>query len=193
MKVFPKMTKRGVAGPWVSMDQPPPPTSLLRAGRLEWQELRPCMVKPVSTKTSWKGVVGQMLTLECPSPPTSMSGAGKSPGKSSLEEVNRQLLGQGVVQLEDHPSRHVTAALPHKRFNSLRGQGVVTLEDHPTLRHVTGSPPHNQVLNLVGGQLSETLHMHLRELGGVGRLQHTVWGRQSFVWLFRDGGRCWGS
>ena len=29
---------------------------------------------------------------------------------------------------------------------------MVALEDHPTLRHVTGSPPHNQVLNLIGGQ-----------------------------------------
>ena len=29
----PLMTKRGVAGPWVSVDQPPPPTSLPRAGQ----------------------------------------------------------------------------------------------------------------------------------------------------------------
>ena len=84
--------------------------------------------------------------------------------------------------MEDHLLRHVTPAPPHLRHSSLGGQGVVTLEDHPTLRHVTGSPPHNQVLNLGGVQLNyEALNSHLRELGGVVRLQHTVRGKQTFV------------
>ena len=101
------MTKRGVEGPWVSVDQPPLPTS--------------------------------------------MPGAGQCPGSKSLEEGSRQRqrLGQGVVQLEDHLPRHVTAAPPNQRLDSQSGQGVVHLEDHLPC-HVTGAPPHNQVLDLSG-------------------------------------------
>ena len=33
------MKKRGVAGPWVCVDQPPPPTSLLAKARLELMRL----------------------------------------------------------------------------------------------------------------------------------------------------------
>ena len=48
---------------------------------------------------------------------------------------------------------------------------MVTLEDHSLPRHVTGSPPHNQVLNLVGALLYyEALNVHLRELWKVDRL-----------------------
>ena len=80
-----------------------------------------------------------------------MPGAGKCPGSKSLEEGSRQRqrLGQGVVQLEDHLPRHVTAAPPNQRLSSQSGQGVVHLEDHLPC-HVTGAPPHNQVLDLSG-------------------------------------------
>ena len=74
--VFSEVTKRGVEGPWVSVDQPPLPTS--------------------------------------------MPGAGQCPGKSSLGGSKRALRqGQGVVQVEDHHSRHVTPAPPHQRHSSL--------------------------------------------------------------------------
>ena len=71
---------------------------------------------------------------------------------------------------------------------------MVTLEDHSLPRHVTGSPPHNQVLNLVGALLYyKALNVHLRELWKVDRLCLTVWGKQTFGLLSRGGGRCWGS
>ena len=103
------MSKRGVEGPWVSVDQPPPPTS--------------------------------------------MPGAGECPGKESPREARGKALRQeqGVVQVEDHHPCHVTPAPPHTGPISLRRQGVVTLEDHSLSRHVTGSPPQQQVLNLWEG------------------------------------------
>ena len=95
------MTKRGVEGPWVSVDQPPLPTSMPGAGQ------SPGKCSLGGSKRALRqgqGVVQvedhPVLRHVTPAPPhMRLSG----------------LRGQGVVALEDHPTlRHVTGSPPHQ-------------------------------------------------------------------------------
>ena len=71
------MVKRGVEGPWVSVDQPPPPTSLLTKAWLELLRMKSSQ-KSVHPKTTTRGVAEPWLSVEHSSPP------GHSWGKQSL-------------------------------------------------------------------------------------------------------------
>ena len=60
-------------GPWVSVDQPPPPTSLLTKA---WLELlrRMSSQKSVETKTTKRGVAEPWLSVEHSPPPSHSRG-----------------------------------------------------------------------------------------------------------------------
>ena len=80
-----------------------------------------------------------MLTRGRPSPPASMPGAGECLGTTAPLEGR-----QGCLVRE-------------RALVVVRGlEGVVALEDHPNLRHVTGSPPLQNLREVLRGRLESS-------------------------------------